>query len=329
MRGGAAAAGAGDGADGDGVVAQADEDLRRGAHQREAAEVEIDQERRRVDPPQRAVEREGRQGERRLEALGEHHLEDVAGADVLLRPLHHLAIGVRRGIGLRRHDLMEGVLGRQVGQGAVQRRADALQPLARLLVGCAGGDARLRPHRRDEGDLVAHGVEHHHRRRADEDRVRHAEDVGLGLRQAFHLPDHVVAEIAEHARRHGRGALRQMDARFLDQLAQRDQRLVRAGLERVGIGGGAPVDLGGVAAAAPDHVRLDADHRVAPARGAALHGFEQEAVRLLAGDLEEGRDRRLKVGDQRGRDHLRLAARIGAREVRFVGCQAHAWSPIS
>ena len=52
---------------------------------REAAEIEEEQERRRIDPPQRAVQRERRQRERHREALARHDLEGVAGGDVLLR----------------------------------------------------------------------------------------------------------------------------------------------------------------------------------------------------------------------------------------------------
>ena len=51
----------------------------------EAAEIEVVEKGRGVDAAERAVEREGRQREGRLEALRQHHLEDVAGRDVVLR----------------------------------------------------------------------------------------------------------------------------------------------------------------------------------------------------------------------------------------------------
>ena len=63
----------------------ADQDFRAGADDLEVREVEIEQEGRGIDAAQRAVERERRQGEGRLEALRQHDLEDVAGADVVLR----------------------------------------------------------------------------------------------------------------------------------------------------------------------------------------------------------------------------------------------------
>ena len=76
-------------ADRHGAVARLDQDFRARSGDGEVAEVEKEQIRRRVDPAQRAVERERRQRERRLEALRQHHLEDVAGGDVLLGAQHH------------------------------------------------------------------------------------------------------------------------------------------------------------------------------------------------------------------------------------------------
>ena len=80
----AAPAGAGERADGDLAVAQPHQDFRAAADHGEAAEIEEEQERRRVDPPQRAIQRERRQRERHREALAGHHLEHVAGGDVFL-----------------------------------------------------------------------------------------------------------------------------------------------------------------------------------------------------------------------------------------------------
>ena len=84
VRGRAARARAGDRPDGHRAVAHAHQDFRARADDREIAEVEEEQERRGIDAAQRAVEREGRQRERRLEALRQHDLENVAGRDVVL-----------------------------------------------------------------------------------------------------------------------------------------------------------------------------------------------------------------------------------------------------
>ena len=96
--------------DGDLAVAHAHQYFGAGAHQREAAEIEIEQERRRIGAAERPVEGERRQGERHREALRQHHLENVAGGDVLLGLLHHAHELGRRGIGDR-------IGQRQVGAG--------------------------------------------------------------------------------------------------------------------------------------------------------------------------------------------------------------------
>ena len=127
---------AGQRADGDLAVAHAHQDLGAGAHQREAAEVEIEQERRGVGAAQRAIERERRQRERHREALRQHHLEDVAGGDVLLGPLHHAHELGRRCIGDRIGQRQMGAgHGGRVRQRLVQRVHDAAQALQRVVVG--------------------------------------------------------------------------------------------------------------------------------------------------------------------------------------------------
>ena len=95
----AALAGAGERADGDRFVAQPDEDFRAGPDDGEAAEIEEEQEGRRVQPPQRAVQGEGRQGEWHLEALAEHHLEHVARLDIVAAALDHAVVIRARHVG--------------------------------------------------------------------------------------------------------------------------------------------------------------------------------------------------------------------------------------
>ena len=179
-----------------------------------------------------------------------------------------------------------------------------------------GADAGFRPHRRDHGDAVLHRVEHHDQRRADQDRVGNADRIGMAGGQLLHQPHHVVAEIAEHAGRHRRQAVGQRDAAFGDQRAQRLERRLagRARSRRAWrcalrlISARAPFD-------APDQVGLEADDRIAAAHRAAFDRLEQEAHRPRARDLQERRDRRLQVGDQRGPHHLRLAARVARGEA--------------
>ena len=98
----AARPGAGERPDRHRAVAQPHQHLRARPGDGVAAEVEEIQKRRRIDPPQRAVERERRQRERRLEALRQHHLENIAGQDVVLGLLHHGPVFGGRGVGFRR-----------------------------------------------------------------------------------------------------------------------------------------------------------------------------------------------------------------------------------
>ena len=137
---------------------------------------------------------------------------------------------------------------------------------------------------------------------------------GLGGDSFFHQPDHVVAQIAEHPGRHGRQAVGQHEPAFVDEGAQRRQRRLAAGLERLAVLARGAVDLGRVGACAPHHVGIEPDDRVAPAHRAALDGFEEKAQRLVGAGLEKGRDRGFEVGDQRGPHDLGGAACIGCRE---------------
>src|SRR5205085_8460338 len=85
VRGFAARHRAGDRAYRDGAVAHAHQNFRARSRDREAAEIEKEQEGRRIDSAKRPVERKRRERERRLEPLRQYDLEDIAGRDVFLR----------------------------------------------------------------------------------------------------------------------------------------------------------------------------------------------------------------------------------------------------
>ena len=210
--------------------------------------------------------------------------------------------------------------GRRVIERRFERVDHRVQPRHGALVSGAGRDAGRRADRRHDRHLVARAVEHHHDGRADQQRFGHADRVGLGRREALHAPHHVVAEIAEYARRHRRQPGRHLDARFGEQRSQRIERIAGAGDESVRIGERPAVDLGAIAGRAEDQVGIEADHRIAAALRSALDRFEQEHVaRAPARKLEIGRDRRLEIGDQRRDRDLGLARDIGAREGFVVG----------
>src|SRR5215510_2772201 len=70
-------------------------------------------------------------------------------------------------------------------------------------------------------------------------------------------------------------------------------------------------------------MRLSAMSARNAAHGATLHRFQQKTQRPGARDLEEGRYRRFKVGDQRGPDDLGLAARIAFGKRRPLRLDLH------
>ena len=80
----ATGAGACDRADGDFVAKDPNKNFGAGADDLKATEVEIEHERRRVRPAQRAIERKRRQGEILRPALRRHDLKNITLADVIL-----------------------------------------------------------------------------------------------------------------------------------------------------------------------------------------------------------------------------------------------------
>src|SRR3546814_19114235 len=66
---------------------------------------------------------------------------------------------------------------------------------------------------------------------------------------------------------------------LVEQLAQRLERRLMAGLEAVLVEAGVAVDFGLAAVAAPQQVRLQADDRITAAHRAALDRFQQEGPR--------------------------------------------------
>ncbi len=196
-------------------------------------------------------------------------------------------------------------------------------PLHRLVVGGARREADPRPDRRHDDHDVLDIVEDRDDRRTQEDAVRHAELVGILLRQVLDQPHHVVAHIAEDAGGHRRQALGHLDAALADEGTQGIERGLFLGGEGIRIGTGVAVDLRLVAAAAPDHVGLQADDRIAAAHRTALDRFQQEGIGAAVGQLQHGRDRRLEIGDALGPDQLRPAAGVARGEILENRLGAH------
>ena len=293
VRGCAAPPRARDRADGHDAVAGFDQDFRARSGDRERAEVEEEQIGRRVHPAQRAIKRERRQRERRLEALRQHHLKNIAGGNVLLGAQHHvLELGVR-GVRPGRHfarasfDLFlvrRGEEGRGFVERTVERVDDLGQPRRAPAIMPASRTRLLRPYGRDDGDRVLDRVEDDHHGRTNQDRIRNADRIGARRRQAvLDQPNHVVAEIPEHAGGHRRQPVRQRDAAFLDESAQGRKRRLRGRRKALRVGLRIAIDLGVAAVGAEDEIRLKADDRVAAANRAAFDGLEQKAYRWRVG----------------------------------------------
>src|SRR5680860_1817153 len=202
VRRGTARPRAGDGPDGDLALAYAHQNLGARTHHGEVTEVQEIQKRRGVHPPQRAVERERGELERRLEALAEHHLKDIACRDVLLGARHFRHIGIWRGRGFRRG--MRGIGAELAGmrQRLVQPLHDDVEPLRGARIGRLGAHAWCGPHRRHHGHLVFDGIEDHDQRRPHHDAVRQIERVELVAGQILDQTHRVIAHIAEDARGH-------------------------------------------------------------------------------------------------------------------------------
>ena len=143
---------------------------------------------RRADAPQGAVDREGVPLDRRRPAAREDDLEDVARADVLLRPLDAVDVGLP---------------GERLLPGAREARGP---PAARPAGVDARGERReAGPHGRllaepriaEEEETVPHVVEREDRLEDPEPGVRQADDVGVRRREALEPPHGVVAGEAD------------------------------------------------------------------------------------------------------------------------------------
>jgi hypothetical protein len=113
------------------------------------------------------------------------------------------------------------------------------------------------------------------------------------------------------------------------QLAEAFQRRFGTGFERLGVEARGAVDLRLVAVGAPDQVRLQADEGIAAADRAALHRFQQEAVGTAVGQLHEGRNGGLQVGDDLRVDDLAAAFVMDRPEILEGRREAHGRVPMA
>ena len=200
------------------------------------------------------------------------------------------------------------------------------EPLAGLVVGGARALVGARPHRGDDGDQVLDIVEDRHDRRPQEHRNR----AGRGPAACPSAGAPSAAPCRSPYSRTGRPpwaagrAAVRCGIRRPARAARRARRRGRA-RTRVVVDAKAPVDLGLVAAAAPDEIGLEADHRIAPADRAALDGFQQEAVGAPVGEFQHGR--RPASPDRRPAGYRRRSAGPRHRRPRSFRRTARLSSP--
>jgi hypothetical protein len=272
---------------------RADEDFGARAGQREAGQIEMVEEGRGVDPPQRAIEIEWRQRERTGEALRQHHLKDVPRRDIVLRG-DHLAIAARRAAALGGGEchllgarLLAGsgpasraatVSIRSIGAprpsgamveghtGATRNRASASRSKTRMSVGrtnsMSAGRADWVP-----GAAKSRPVRPSHRRNSR--RGRRAPAAALRAPRRGIRPPARAAPRASPLRSGAKAS------RFGSQ-----SRLIAAFW---------PVG-------AEHQIGREPDQAVAPARRAILDRFEQKVAAAGLDQLERRRDRRLGIG---------------------------------
>ena len=89
----------------------------------------------------------------------------------------------------------------------------------------------IEPCRRHERDLVFDLIENRQQGRAHQQGFRHIDAGRLSIRQFFHIPHHVVAEIAEQTSGHRLRLIGIVDPAFGQQRAQILKRRARGGRE--------------------------------------------------------------------------------------------------
>ena len=197
---------------------------------------------------------------------------------------------------------------------AVERVDDVDQPVDGAIVGGARADAELGADRRHDRQLVLHRIEDRDDARADQDRVGHVDRLRLRLPAA--------APSAAPCRRRGSRRRRPTSAAGRPGTAMRLSpiSLRSAASEFLGAGREARKirrarDLRACALGAEEQIRIEAEHRIAPAHRAAFDRFQQKGVPPAAGELQEGGDRGFEVGDEPGEDELRLALRVRSSQT--------------
>ncbi len=262
-------------ADGEFIVPHPHQDFRAGTHQRKAGQIEEIEERRRVHPPQRAIQRQRRQREGAGETLRQHHLKNVARQNVILRPQRHrlVIIGcndrgqIGQGIGQR------GGFGSRSGLGELAQ--SRVNPLARARH-CRRRIASL-PDRGNREQRVGEAIEHQNHRGPHKQHIGQFQRAVGSARQGFDQSDGFIAEIAHQTGERRRQAFgHRINPAGIRQRAQFGQRITIARPEGSGVYVPIAVDFRRRAARPEHQIGIKSEQAVTPAHFAAFDRFEQE-----------------------------------------------------
>ncbi len=210
------------------------------------------------------------------------------------------------------------------GRGGTVQIAQAIHhPFRRLGVGRPRGKPARNPGRGNHRHLALHAVQHRDDRGADQFRIGQAQRVGVHLRQVFHQPDHVIAEITEEARRHRRQPLGHLDPAFRQKVAQSLQRVAGKVGKGLAVEARLAVDAAFVPVALPDEVRLHPDDGVAAPDLATRDRFQHEGIGPGVAQFQHQADRSIQVRRQPGPDDLVLSGGPPRLELGKTGGKLH------
>ena len=327
FRGGAARTRPGERAHRHRAVDEAHHDLRRAADERRGGGAEEEHERARVHHPQRPVELDRRVVEGDVEAAAEHHLEDVAGADVLDRRVDGGEESLTaEGGGCRAVAEAAGlVAGADVGRcGPIGRREElrksGVDPPTRLgpAVLDGGGGAVADVGENDDIERLRDVVEDHEPVVEGEAQIGERTVVGGGVGEILDVPDRVVGRIPDDAagergefvevgRAKGGHAALELGERVV-----RFKLLLRAAGEAVAADGDLPPT------GLEEEERIGAEKAVAPHLLSADDALEQAATGAGV-ESGEGRQRCQPVGEQSAPHRHEAVGRREGPEPSGVG----------
>ena len=205
-------------------------------------------------------------------------------------------------------------------QVALELLDHVIETRAGQIIGCISRNAAFRAHWRHHGHCVFDGIKTCRHSRADEDAIGNVKLVLVAVWQLFHQTDGVVTHITNQTGTHGRQVVGQFDVAFGDQFLEAIKRGVGFCHKGIRIGHRTTIEFGLIAKTPPDQIGFEAEEGIPSTNGSAFNRFKQIGVWHAFGDLEKSRDRRIKIGCQRGPENLRnavIVVLLETGEIRF------------